>query len=87
MDATTSYDILVIMLSVMLAIFLVLGIVAMFFIIKILKNVRVITEKAEKIADKAEHITEFFENTAGPVAIGRLLGNITDMFKNKNSKR
>jgi len=87
MDTTTSYDILVIMLSVMLAIFLTLSIVALVFFIKILKHVRAITAKAEVIADKAEHITEFFENTAGPVAIGRLIGNITEMFKGKKSKR
>lgn len=86
MDTTTSYDILVIMLSVMLAIFLTLGIVVMVFVIKILKNIRVITEKAEQIADKAEHITEFFQQTAGPVAVGRMISNITDMFKNKKSK-
>lgn len=86
MDTTTSYDILVIMLSVMLAIFLTLSIVALVFIIKILRNVRSITQKAEQIADKAEHITEFFQQTAGPVAVGRMISNITEMFK-KNSKR
>ncbi|MBP7806893.1 hypothetical protein KA047_00160 [Candidatus Saccharibacteria bacterium] len=83
MDTTTSYDILVIMLSVMLAIFLVLSIVAMVMFIKVLKHVRVIVDKAESIADKADHITDFFEKTAGPVAIGRLIGNITEAFKKK----
>ena len=83
MDTTTSYDILVIMLSVMLAIFLLLSIVVMVMVIKVLKHVRVIVDKAESIADKADHITAFFEKPAGPVAIGRLIGNITEAFKKK----
>jgi uncharacterized protein YpmB len=86
METSTSFEILVIILSVMLAIFLSLSIAVMVMIVKLIKQIRGIVEKAEHIADKADNITSFFENTATPVAIARLLGNITEVIKGKNKK-
>lgn len=71
----------------MLAIFLILGIVATVLIIKILKHVRHITEKAEQITDKAEAVTAFFQHTTGPIAIGKLISNIFNAAREGKGKK
>jgi len=81
---TTSEQILVIILSVFLAIFLILGIIALFWAVKIFRSFKRIMDKAESIADKAENIADFFQKTAPSVAFGRFISNITDsVFHNK----
>lgn len=78
---------LLIILAGALAIFLILGIIAAVKIIQVANHLKVITEKAEHIADKAENITEFFKYSAGPAAVGKLLANITEViFKKGNNK-
>lgn len=54
--------------------------------IRILKYVEHILDKAENIADKAESITGFFQKTAGPMAVGKLIANIVDSMKSKEKK-
>ncbi|HUP26292.1 MAG TPA: hypothetical protein VM124_01435 [Candidatus Limnocylindrales bacterium] len=81
-------QILVIILGVMLALFLLLGIFALTKIIQLLDHLKRISEKAEKLADTAENIGEFFKYTAGPAAIGKLFANITSVvLKRKKSGR
>ena len=81
-----SYDLLVIVLAVALAIFLTLSIWAMIYVIKIVKSIRNITEKAEHIAVNVDSVSTFFKNTATPVAIGKLISNIVDMFNGRKEK-
>ncbi len=81
-------QILVIILSIMLALFLLLGIFALTKLIQLLDHLKKITEKAEKLADTAESVGEFFKYTAGPAAIGKLVANITGVvFKHKKAGR
>ncbi len=74
----TAFEILVIVLASALALLLVLLIIATVFVIKILSTLKRIAQKAELVADKVEHISEFFEKTAGPAAIIKLFANVTD---------
>lgn len=84
MDA---FEILVIILSITLAIFLVLAIILTSVLIKLAKQMRNITAKAEVVMDDVETVSGFFRKTAAPVAIGNLLSNIvstlTDRKKGK----
>ncbi len=73
-------QILVIVLASMLAIFLALGIVALTKLIQLLDHLKRISEKAEKLANTAETVGEFFKYTAGPAAIGKLLANISNVI-------
>ena len=84
---STWFAVLVIILSSFLAIFLLLSIVIAIQIIKIAKVVKRITEHAEQVADKAEHITTFFEKTATPVALMKLVSNFSEVFQKKGKKR
>lgn len=77
-----SLQILVIILSACLAVFLLLAIFATVKIIQILNHLRAISEKAEHIADSAESIGEFFKHGAQGMSIAKLLGNIHEaVFK------
>ena len=80
-------QILVVILSSMLAIFLILAIVATAKLIQVLDHLKSISEKAEKLANTAETVGEFFKYTAGPAAIGRLISNVSEsVFKHHNKK-
>ena len=82
----TSEQILVIILSSMLAIFLIVSIVAGIKVVQILNDMKRIVQKAESIADKAEAVGEFFQASAGPAAIGKLLANIFHSHKTKHKE-
>lgn len=80
-------EILVVILASTLAVFLLLAIIATVKIIQILNHLKVITEKAEKLANTAETVGDFFKYTAGPAALGKLVSNVVESFKNhKKSK-
>ncbi len=78
---------LVIILSGALAVFLVLGIVALVKVIQILDALKRITAKAEHIADKAESISEVLRKSAGPLAIGRLMAHLSEVVFNRHAKK
>ncbi len=84
MDAET---ILVIILSVTLAVFLVLGIVALIKLIDILNSLKRITAKAEKFAEGAENLGEFFKDATGKLAIGKLVHNIAHFVKRSKGEK
>lgn len=83
MVISNAEEILVVILSITLAVFLALAITATIILIKILKNIKRVTEKAEAIADKADNVTTFFQQTAGPAAIAKLVANFIDAAKRK----
>ena len=87
MSLTDAQSILLIILSSFLALFLILGCVVFVKVIQVLNHLRAISEKAEKIADSAEHIGEFFKHTAGPAAMAKLLANIVENVFHKRKSR
>lgn len=76
-------QILVIFLSTFLAIFLILAIITLSLTIKLLKQLRQITEHAEHIAERAEAVTEMVGKAAGPMAIGKLLMGIVESVRSQ----
>ena len=83
----TAERLLIIILSSTLAIFLILAIIVAVLVVQILRHIKHITEKAESIADKAEAVSEFFERGVGPMAIGRLITNISETIFKKTGKK
>lgn len=79
--------ILVIVLSSFLAIFLLLGIIVLAFTVKILKQLRHITERAELIADRAEAVSSLVGKAAGPMAIVKLVAGIVESVRGQASKK
>lgn len=80
------FEALVIILSVMLALFLLLSIILLTRILQITKQVKRITDHAEHAVDKAEEIASFFEKTATPVALMKLVSNISEKFTKATDK-
>lgn len=79
-------EILVIILSSFLAIFLVLNSIFLVLAIKIALTVKRVTDKAEKLADKAEAFSEYVQSAATPMIIGKLFSSVSDTFFNRSGK-
>lgn len=86
MTIDTSASVLVIIVSSLLAIFLLLSIVIAAYSIKLIRHIQRIVEKAEQIADKADSVTTFFQQTAGPAAIAKLISNLIHTVRDKKEK-
>lgn len=68
MDTNDAYSILVIILSVTLAVFLVLAIIATSMAISFLRKVNRVADGTKRIVDNVESATESFKDLAGPAA-------------------
>ena len=76
-----SYDILVIGLSVLLAVFLILSIITIVKVMKLVKKVEVITDKAQSAADNVQDITAKLSSAASISAIGTAAAKLVNSFK------
>lgn len=84
MDA---FEILVVILSIVLAILLVASIVLVVGVTKLVNQIRELTKKAEEIVDDVEVVSGFFRKSAGPVAITGLISNILKTVKELKHKK
>jgi K+-sensing histidine kinase KdpD len=76
-----SYDILVIILSITLAVFLVLAIIATTLIIKLLKQAQSITDTAQQTLDNVEEFTSQLKSAGKVTAVGSAIAQVVDIFK------
>ncbi|MGH7156566.1 MAG: hypothetical protein ACREGG_00385 [Candidatus Saccharimonadales bacterium] len=83
----TASEVLVIIVSSVLAIFLLVLIVCLVYVVKILKQVRRITYRAENVADSVEAAASAFERTASPLAILKIVGNIIEQTTRIRKRR
>ncbi|MCU0667505.1 MAG: hypothetical protein MUF85_02715 [Patescibacteria group bacterium] len=81
MDA---FEILVVILSITLAVFLTLGIVAMVIIIRVAQRADRMSERAEELVNNLESASQQFKKAAVPAA---LLSGLTKIFRNKSNRR
>jgi hypothetical protein len=55
--------------------------------VQLLNGLKRVVAKAEKVADSAEAVGDFFRKSAGPVAFGRFLTNIVEtVHRHKKTK-
>jgi hypothetical protein len=84
----TSTHILVIILSVMLALFLLLSIIVAAQVVRLLRAINRFVQKAELVVENVEHVGRVFQNVSGgPLAIMRLVQNIVESVAHHNNKR
>ncbi len=83
----TWFEVLVVIMSSLLIIILLIIIFILFKIAKVSKSVNKITTRAESLVDRADHISSFFEKTATPVALVKLVSNLSDAFSPKKGKK
>ena len=84
MDA---YEILVIILSTVLALVLTTMLISGIVFIKIIKDIRHITQKASMASDSIEHAANLFKSTTSIAAVTKVVGNAIEMFTHKRSKK
>lgn len=83
MDAT---EVLVWMLGVTLAVFLILSIVLVAYLIKIALQIKRITTTAEKAAFKFDSIMGVMQKAAAPAIVTKLANDLIMKFVNKRRK-
>lgn len=76
-----SYDILVIILSIALATFLIVAIVATSLFIQILKKIRSISDTAQQTADNVEEFSAKLRSAGKVTAVGSVIAQVLDVFK------
>ena len=74
----TAAEVLLIIVSGVLAVFLIVLGVALVYFIGVLKQVKRITERAENVAGSLESAAAAVESTAPPLAVLKLIGNIVE---------
>jgi hypothetical protein len=77
----TAFDILVIVLSCLLGIFLILSIVTVVVVLKLVASLRNIVAKGEHFVDSAEAISETLREHASAVSIAKLLAQLVSGSK------
>ena len=83
----TASQVLLIIVSTVLSIFLIVSIIALVYTIKILKQVRRITFRAENVAESVEAAANTFEKAASPVAVLKIIGNIVDQASKMRKRK
>lgn len=76
-----SYDILVIILSIALTIFLIVAIIATSLFIQILKRIRSISDTAQQTADNVEEFSAQLKSAGKVTAVGSVIAQVFDVFK------
>ena len=74
----TASEILLIIVSSVLSLFLLVGIIALVKFIQILSTLKRIAQKAEHLTESAEAVGDFFRKSASKVAFGGFLSNIVN---------
>jgi hypothetical protein len=77
---------LVVILATFLAIFLLLGIIFLILAIKVVTSIKRVTQKAEKLTDKAGAFGDFFASASGPLMAARAFSFVSDTLFRKKSK-
>lgn len=83
----TASEVLVIIVSAVLAIFLVILIFVLIQVYKILRHVRRITAQAQNVADSVEAAASAFERTASPLAVLKVVANIVDQVTRSKRRK
>ena len=79
----TAEQILVIILAAALAVFIAVGIVAAVYIIKLVKSLQILADKANSIADSAESVAAMVRQSVGNLSFLSLFHNITNFIHKK----
>jgi hypothetical protein len=69
----TAFDVLVIVLSSLLGIFLIIAITTAVLVLKLVKSVRQVVQKGEQLVDSAEALGDVFKRNAGAVGVLKLV--------------
>lgn len=78
---------LLIILAAFLALFLLLAIIATYKLIQVVAALKRITEKAERIADNAETLSDIFVKSSSPMAFAKLVSHLANSVFKRQAKK
>jgi nitrate/nitrite-specific signal transduction histidine kinase len=84
---STAANVLLIIVSCALSIFLVVGVFVLIKLGQLIKSLKQLAERAEKIADSAEAVSDFFHKSPSLNALGRLFANLSEAVFNNQKRR
>jgi predicted PurR-regulated permease PerM len=79
-------SVLIIILAITLTVFLLIAISVLVLIAKLIKSVRHLVDKAERVAESAEEAADLLKNASGPLAMFKLIRNIIKLAGKKSDK-
>ena len=85
MELSTAQQIILIILASALAIFLILSVAIAVMVVRLIKTIRTIVEKAERVVESAEAVGDVFKRAAGPMSILRFIQGVME-HKRANDK-
>ena len=80
-------EILVIILSIALAFFLVLGIILIIYLIMLTRQIRRLTNSAERTVDNIESVVTGFSKVISPIYIAEMITGFVKKFNNKKKEK
>lgn len=80
---TTTDQVLIIILSVLLSVFFALCIAVMIVVLKLLGSLRQIVDRAEEAVESVESAAEILKNSSGRLAFFKLIRNLIKMIQGK----
>ena len=83
----TAFDILVIVLSCLLGIFLILSIVVAVLMWRLVASLRAIVAKAEQLADSAEAISETLRQHATALNVAKMVAHFVSSMSGSKRRR
>ena len=78
---SSSAEILVVILSIALAIFLILGIILTIYLIDLTRQIRRVTNSAERTAYNLESVVSKFSTVKTPILMVKMVTNFFNKFK------
>ena len=83
----TATEILIIMLSVTLTVFLIVAIILSIYLIKLTKDIRSITTAAERTANNIEATVNNISKAVSPMFAAEMISRYINKFRNKGYKK
>lgn len=80
---TTTDQVLIIILCVLLSVFFLLCIAVMAGVLKLIKSLQEMVAKAEEVVDSVESAAEVLKDTSGRLAFFKLIRNIMKMVQGR----
>jgi len=80
-------EILVVILSIFLAFFLILGIVLTIYLINLTRQIREVTKSAGRTVNNMESIVEKISNFTSPMIIAGMINKIIKKFKKDKEEK
>lgn len=84
---SSATEILVVILSIALAIFIILGIICFVLIIRVTRQIGDVTQNLQNISSGIDNIVQNVVQISSPIIIAKSVVDIFKKFKNKGEKK